>query len=252
MAVILFIDLLGTRKRWQTGGVPAVTEVFNHFAALVDEAIRPEKKDSLISGSIETDAAMLVFSSAVPALRAAQRMFLAAFRERPIADTPTLWLRGSLVPHRHERFLRRENRRSGQAHNLSTFTYSAAAFDAISVEKAGFKGMRLLVRPTAFDQTDHDALKLGFGGRSFMPLKRLRHIGYPEIVEGELQDFLWMATEDEAEWQELSFHMTMRLRHAAKDADEFAQAAATQVVFHECGAIRQSLIKHDHRAHKKK
>jgi hypothetical protein len=36
--------------------------------------------------------------------------------------------------------------------------------------------------------------------------------------------------------------MTARLRHAAKDPEEFSQAAATQVIFHEYGAMRQSVI----------
>lgn len=249
MSVILFVDMLGAQKKWQTGGVPEAIEAFEHFAKMVIAAIREEPSGSVAGGGIETDSAMIVFASALPALRAAKRLFLWAFYNRLNPTAPRLWLRGSLV--RHDAAvpqLRRESRMSAPFESVSIFTYTAAAFDAISVEKSGFKGMRLLLRDGVIDTQTKAELKIGFDNFSFTPFRKLRHIGYPSVSEGDLNDFLWMACGDDQEWRDLSLHMTSRLRHAAKDPDEFAQAAATQVVFHECGAIRQSVISRARRA----
>ena len=61
-------------------------------------------------------------------------------------------------------------------------------------------------------------------------------------VKERYTDYLWMATNSESEWYDLMLHMTSRLCYSSVDPDELAQAAATQVLFHECAAIRQSVI----------
>lgn len=72
MAAILFVDMLGARQAWQTGGVPTAVASFNHFARMVVAATRPERPDSVLRGGVETDSAMLVFQSVVPALLVCQ------------------------------------------------------------------------------------------------------------------------------------------------------------------------------------
>lgn len=234
--------MLGARKKWQLGGVPEATEAFNHFARLVIASVRAESAEAVIGGGIETDSAMIVFSSALPALHAARRMFMWAFKNQRNPNAPRLWLRGSLVSHNDEEFTRRESKMNDTFGNVSIFTYSEAALDAISVEKAGFKGMRLMVRSDVICNETQQGLRIPFGKYSLIPIRRLRHSLYPKAAEGDFVDFLWMACRDDKEFNDISLHMTYRLRHASKDADEFAQAAATQVVFHECAALRQSVV----------
>ena len=248
MAAILFIDLLGARKKWQTGGVPAATSAFNHFARMVVASIKAESPTSILRGGIETDAAMIVFDTTLSALSCARRLYRWAFANQEVPTAPRLWLRGSIVRADDSVFIRHESQMAKPMNTVSVFTYSPAALDAISIEKSGFKGMRLLVRQDAIDQRTKDSLRIPFEAYSFIPLRKLRHSGYPSATDGDLIDFLWMACQEDREWHQMALHMTSRLRHSAKDSDEFAQAAATQVIFHECGALRQSVISRAKRA----
>jgi hypothetical protein len=61
MAVILFIDMLGARKRWQSGGVVEAMPAFYRFKTLVNTATRRAPAGEVLDGVIETDAAMLVW-----------------------------------------------------------------------------------------------------------------------------------------------------------------------------------------------
>lgn len=240
-AVILFVDLLGARNKWKTGGVPAATRAFNEFADLVLNALRPEAPGSIRRGGIETDSAMIAFDTPLAALRTARRLFCDAFRKGKNADASRLWLRGSLVAADDNASLRREAQLAAPFDRVSMFTYSTESLDAISIEKGGFKGMRFLIRPEVIDRAAKEALRLPLGDFALYPFRRLSHSSYPDNPGGEIQDFLWMACGDEAEWQRIARRMSSRLRYSARDPEEFIQAAATQVVFHECGAIRQSL-----------
>lgn len=241
MKVALFVDLLGARRKWQTGGVPEATRAFNHFSQMVIAAARQSSAGTILDGGIETDSAMLICDGPITALTIAGRLYHWAFQNARRPDAPRLWLRGSLVPFDDDEFIRREATANIPLDNVNIFTYSPNALDAISIEKAGFKGMRLLLREETVDDEVRAAFRIPFDGYALIPLRRLRHIGYPVVIEGRLIDFLWMATGDDDEWHDISIHMTSRLRHSAKDPEEFAQAAATQVVFHECAAIRQSV-----------
>jgi hypothetical protein len=241
MATILFFDMLGARKRWQNGGTEEAMRMFNHFGRLVNAAIREEDPQSILQGGIETDSAMLICDSVITSLRIAQRIYRWAFRNPENPRANRLWLRGCIVPY-HETFTRRESPMRPPFDQVKAYTYSDEAFDAISIEKSGFKGMRVLVRSELIDAEARNALRIPFGQASFITLKRLRHSNYPNIIQGELLDFLWMACAENDEWEEIAEHMASRLRYSAHDIEEFSQAAATQVLFHECGAIRQSAI----------
>ena len=244
--------MLGARKKWQSGGAEEATKAFNHFHRMVIASVKAEPRGVVLNGGVETDSALLVCESTISALKIARRLFLWSFKNTRNPDSPRLWLRGSLVPNEDEIATRRESPLSKPFDCMSAFTYSKAALDAISIEKAGFKGMRLLVRAEAINAETNRLLRIPFDGYSLIPLRKLRHIGYPKIIEGELMDFLWMACQEESDWYDISIHMTSRLRHSAKDQEEFSQAAATQVLFHECAAIRQSVISRAKRKSEKK
>ena len=241
MSVILFVDMLGARKKWQTGGVDAAVEAFDHFTRMVIAAVRAENPSAVVRGGIETDSAMFVFDGAVPALAVAKRLYHYAFTNRRHPSAPRLWLRGSMVRDGDDMFTRRSSHIGAQFQSVDVFTYSRPALDAISIEKSGFKGMRLLAKADLITDAVKTAFRIPFGKMYFTPFKRLRYSGYPTGKE-DLVDFLWMACQEDDEWEDISLHMTCRLRHSSRDADEFAQAAATQVMFHECGALRTNAI----------
>ena len=241
MSVILFVDMLGSRKKWESGGVEEATSAFVHFHRMVMASVKAEPPDSVISGGVETDGALLICQSTISALNIAKRLFRWSFDNARNPNAPRLWLRGSLVPNNDNNEYRKESVLAKPFGHMRAFTYTKSALDAISIEKAGFKGMRLLVRSEAIDAETKRQLKIAFDEYSLVPFRTFRHIGYPKAVQGQLQDYLWMATNDEQEWHDLSLHMTSRLRHSARDQEEFAQAASTQVVFHEYAAIQQSI-----------
>lgn len=250
MKVILFVDMLGSRKLWATGGTTASQIAFDRFTAMVVASSQAEPAGALIDGGIENDSAMLVCESAEVALRIAQRLYLSAFDLGRRPGDARLWLRGGVVPHEGNARLRGQAQLNHPLEKISVFPYASCALDAVSIEKSGFKGMRLLLRGEVVSAELRKALRIPFDGHSFIPLRKLGHSGYPKIVQGELLDYLWMATGDDHEWRKRSLQMAARLRFAGNDPDEFIQAAATQVVFHECAAIRQSVRSRADRAGK--
>lgn len=240
--VILFVDLLGARKKWQEGGVDSATAAFKQFSRLVIATFRTVGSSSIIRGGIETDAAMFVFDSATSALNAASTLFHAAFRIEKNERYPRLWLRGSLVLDGDADYVRKESRASGSLSQINITTYSKEALDSISIEKSGFKGMRLLIKNDVIDDELRENLKFDYGTHYFIPIKELRYSAYPKVNGDKFSDFLWMAKKDEEEWRNIALYMAYRLRYSANNPEEFAQAAATQVAFHQCAALRRSVI----------
>ena len=65
---------------------------------------------------------------------------------------------------------------------------------------------------------------------------------YPGAAGKGCQDFLWMA-ETPNEWQQYTTRMKQRMLWSAHEMEELHDAAATQVVFHECDAILNSVLR---------
>ena len=242
MKSILFIDMLGARRRWQEGGVKLSRSTFTKFKSLIIKSARNTVSDEILSGGIETDSAMIVCSSLLSAVHLAKDIYLTAFKTKNHASAPRIWLRGCIMPYIDSKFLRQEAPLKKPIGNIKVWAYSAEALDAISVEKSGYKGMRLLVNSGLITQSDIDSLRIEFGTHTLIPLTKLRYVGYPKVSEGDYHDLLWMATSDDSEWRSLNINMTSRLRYSSHDSEEFSQAAATQVLFHECAALINSII----------
>jgi hypothetical protein len=248
MAVILFVDMLGARKMWQNGGVAKAMPAFYRFKKMANIAARRAPIGEVLDGVIETDAAMLVCRTMVEAARIAQRLYLGAFQVHMNSEAPRHWFRGCIVPHSEGEFLRSGNVLSEPMQNVTAFRYSESALEAVSIEKSGFKGMRLLVKTDLINDAVHKQMKISFNTHTLIPFRKLKYSHYPPRVAGQYTDFLWMACKEESEWHNLVLHMTCRLRYAAIDPEETTQAAATQIMFNECGAIRQSVISRAKRA----
>ena len=252
MSVVLFVDMLGARKRWQTGGIAESKRSFNTFTKHMIAVTRQEVANEVEDGGIETDSAMLVCKTLQGALKIARRLYLNIFLTPMRSDAPRLWLRGCVVPHHDNVILRKESKINAPLEALCVYTYSPSALDAISVEKSGYRGMRLIVRKELINREVMSELRIPFDNHSMVTFTTLRYSGYPKSSTGVFSDFLWMACKDDDEWFDLNLHMTNRLRYSASDVDEAAQATATQVVYHEVGAIRQSVISRARRAAEKK
>lgn len=235
--VILFVDLLGVRSKWLKGGREAAEHAFDDFRSLIARAVKATKTKDLMEGLVESDAMALKFSTVTAALEVVKIMYLMAFKR---AKGP-LWLRGCIVASSDEGYLRKPTVFSGTMSNVQLMLYSSALLDGISIEKAGFKGMRLILPKELMTAEARAATKIPIGQLNFMAVSCLRGSTYPKRLQDEFHDFLWMANSDLNEFEELKKVMAIRLRSAARDPEEFAQAAATQVVFHECAAILSSL-----------
>jgi hypothetical protein len=235
--VILFVDVLGVRSKWLSGGQPAAEAAFQEFRTLIAASMKGTVSDSLVRGVVESDSAALTFSSLLPALDAAKALYSAAFRRK----RGRVWLRGCIVSLDGHDALRTSTTFSGKLDKIELNLYSKPLLEAIAVEKSGFKGMRLLVESSLINAEVRATVKQPIGHLNFIPLCKLKAMHYPKRIDRLFVDYLWMASIDRDEFDDMRSIMAVRLRGAAGDPEEFSQAAATQVVFHECGAILGSL-----------
>lgn len=239
--VILFIDMLGVRSRWHKGGREAAEAAFQAFRNLVAFSLKGSEAAAVPSGIVETDAAALTCSSTEIALDIGKRLYRATFEQTARNFDNRFWLRGAIVPRTSARPLRTGTHFGAALSQVEIVLYDQELLDAIQVEKSGIKGMRLVVDKTLVTPELNRKLAIHVGALNFIPIKRLRNSSYPGKVADGYLDYFWMASGNEDESTRLDRLMALRLRHAAKDAEEFAQAAATQVLFHECAAIIGSL-----------
>jgi hypothetical protein len=251
MNTLLYIDLLGGRAKWREGGATASKQAFDQFSRLMIAACHPDV-NSIVTGGIETDSAAIVCSDVVAALNIGRRAYLWAFKKGHGLKAERMWLRGAVVPYPNDEPFRRDRTATPPSDQLRVYTYSEPLFDAISVEKSGFKGMRLLVRDSLITPSVRADLRITHGNVYIVPIKRLCHSPYPHGQTSDIQDYLWMATLDEEEESDLNLRMARRLRSSAADGEEFLQAAATQLVFHECLAICHGMKSRIKRARKRR
>lgn len=247
MRTLLFIDMLGVKSRWHQDGRPGAEAAFEEFESLVTSAIAECGPDGVLSGMIESDSAAIVCSSQSVAVGVGCSLFRRAFATVAPGRHRRPWLRGAIIPFAGHLSLR--TTRVSAIDSVTTSVYEPALLDAIAVEKAGYKGMRLLVAAELVNEGlrgDH-CFTLE-NGTLLHVFKRTTHSGYPGRLEAGYDDVFWMAAADMDEWKAHRWAMARRLRYSAKDPEEFIQAAATQVLFHEYSAILGSLVG-DHAGH---
>jgi len=238
---LLFVDMLGVRARWHQDGRAGAETAFRQFERLVTDAIRHSTGEVPISASLESDAAALVCNSQHDAVCIGKALYLDAFRVFDRKKHGRPWLRGAILPFSDDFELR--SQRPAGVGGLMVIDYQPGLLEAIAVEKAGYKGMRLLIS----EELVNDGLRSAHcetlsNGQKLHVFRQMTHSNYPGRLADGWQDVLWMATPDASEWQDRQRRMARRLRYAAKDSEESLQAAATQVLFHECDAIFGTLV----------
>jgi len=141
---LLFIDLLGVKFRWVSGGRSTAEEAFEHFRTLVAWGINEECPAAIICGTVESDCAAIDCRDASTALRIAKRIYLKGFRETERDVKTRYWVRGVIIPRStHDAF--RTPTAFRERANVDLIRYSGDLLDAINIEKCGFKGMILLI-----------------------------------------------------------------------------------------------------------
>lgn len=248
LSALLYIDALGLKALWRDKGQQAVKLSLSRFRDRIRSALSEASPRTVIEGGVQSDAAAILFEDPVEAVRVGVQLYLSVFM-KAVPDEqhrPRLWLRGVIVSsarstadHLLANPLTRE-RRLPDWEQVRVLLQSTDLFKAISQEQSGFRGMRLLIEDDLVDATMTDALQLEVGQRPLYRTRRLTHSQYPARLKHS-QDILWMLTDDAQEWAARQEQMTRLLRHAARNPDEFVQAASTSLVFTEADAIFRDL-----------
>jgi hypothetical protein len=237
---LFFVDLLGVRARWLIGGRPSVEEAFTLFGHLVADAIKTENSNNVLDGAVEADSAAIICKTVDVALRIAKQLYCDTFvlpKKKLVTPDHRLWFRGAIIPTVNSNELRTVSPLLKHTPQIRRYSYSEELLEAISIEKSGFKGMRLLVDKALLTNNIRSLFSIPIGKCSFVPFQKLRHSTYPGRIAEGFQDYLWMATSDDNAFETIREKMDTRLRWAANSTEEFIQAAATQVVFLECYAM---------------
>lgn len=244
-SVLLLVDMLGVKARWHQGGRRAAQSAFKTLEGIVVNAVKNSENNAPVGGVVETDSAALVFNSLITAIPFAQHLFVSTFCAPKTYRDERLWLRGVVVPYRGNLKFRYRARDSRLPSMIQINRLETSVLIALAAEKAGFRGMRLLVgggvgTGRAVRNAAADELP-GEGGFP-RPFLQLRAPPYPKrLAQAHYYDFMWMASRDIARANELNEAMANRLRWASGDPDEFVQAAATQVVFNHWRAFVDSV-----------
>ena len=234
---LLLVDLLGLRSRWHAAGRAGAEIAFRHWNSLVSTCLEHGPGNVVRTGLVETDAVALLFDKPSDAIDCGARLFRSAFVSRVQESGERFWLRGVITDAGNLTTIRTMSLLESTAGPVETGSYSPEVLDAIAAEKSGFKGMRLLVETSLLTPETKRATSLKIGDHFTARSRVLSLSTYPIPLVGRFCDVLWMATSDEAEWGALKALIARRVAHSARNTDEFIHAAATDVVFHECGAF---------------
>lgn len=228
---LLFVDLLGTKARWHSSGRAGAERVFRGLEYLIRRTLATAAPGGIVNAFVETDSAAIVCRTPSAAISVGRYLYRSAFMAAQKATQPRQWLRGVItrVESSDLRVIV-----SDPAIPLDVARLSAGLLDAISVERSGVRGMRLLVAADSVSRAVTREFRLNLGRRGFIPFSHLKASSYYGPDADSLKDFLWMATDHESQWASFVRMMEDRLRWSATSAEELAQAAATQVVFNEC------------------
>ncbi len=237
---LLYLDLLGTRSRWHRTGRSGAEATFRDFEALL-RGVLHDHPARVTRGGVETDAAALICPSTEDAIFVGSEIYRRAFLSPRRVEDDRLWVRGAITEIQADVVLRQERSLEPALDHVRVYDYAGPLLDGISIERAGFKGMRLVIVGTLVTEPVRRRYAVPVGELSLIPFRRLDHSGYPGRLIAGFQDVLWMATPNEELRTALMRRMADRLRWSAGDQEEFLQAAATQVVFNECTAIFHDL-----------
>lgn len=247
--VLLYIDLLGMKTRWQTAGVAGAKAAYQTLDLVVRHALGsvPEDAAESVVGGIQSDAAALACRDVTDAVALGLVVFKETFRRCGALDAgrERHWIRGVIVE-MAEAELESTQTLAGPATQVAKRVFSDDLLEAINIEQSGFRGQRLLVAESLIDPNVESRFAVSLGDDRSLSL--LTRLAYSDALPG-FRDALWMFPADQTpsnideSWRLMRRAMENRLRWAGEGgAGEFTQAAATQLVFAECNAIYRDLL----------
>lgn len=247
--VLVYVDLLGMKARWRTGGVAAAKAAYQTLDLVIQHGLISLSADAAadIRGGIQSDSAAIVCNNVIDAVALGQSIFKETFRRCGALDAghERHWIRGVIVEV-NEADLEATEALSGPASRVVKRVFSDDLLEAINIEQSGFRGQRLLVAEALIDPSveSHFQVDLGNGRQ----LGLLAGLNFSDGRPG-FRDVLWMFPNDappdgiEDRWRLMRRAMENRLRWASDGGPgEFTQAAATQLVFAECNAVYRDLL----------
>lgn len=240
MGVCLRIGVLGTAQRSGHGEI-AMRSVAAAFQRLVVETARSLDVAAQLGGEVDCASAVIHCPAPEAALALARRIFRRAFLAPRTPEDVRLWLHGVAVPSDADEPVHDSETPDGLP-GIDVLRPSHAANCGRAILAAGWRGMRMLVDDRLLTDQMRGMFRIPLGRLGVIPFRRMNHTPYPGAAGKGCQDFLWMA-ETPNEWQQYTTRMKQRMLWSAHETEELADAAATQVVFHECDAILNSVLR---------
>lgn len=241
VTALLCIDRLGTKARWRSGGPEAAMATFDDFQDLVLDTVSTLDCADDVAGELDADWCALLCPTTEAALALGRRIFRRAWFEPQKPEDPRCWLRGVVAPAIAEATLRRREP-DEELPRIGRTVFAPEVVHALAALRSGFRGMRLLVAVELLNDPLRGHFRIPLGRLGVIPFRAMNHTPYPPSLGRDWQDFLWMA-ETSNEWLQYAMRMKQRVLWSACTPEEFQQAAATQVVFHECDAILGSVLR---------
>lgn len=248
---LLYVDVLGMKARWQSADLGAVRVAYQTFEQLVGDALDALPADVYFEAGVQSDAAAIVVGDVGNAVEIGRAMFRGALELSNAQER--FWMRGVIVsaPAGLDALETLEigPRNGGQ---LSTRHFSDELLGAVLAEQTGPRGARLLVQRTLVSASLRQRFTITLGAdQRIVPFRRLDNSAYPRGAEQDYADVLWMLPTPytKASWDASHRTMNNALRWAGRAAavtrkdDEFAHAAATELIFKECDAIKFGIAK---------
>lgn len=229
---ILYIDLLGVQKMWQSGGSAAVKLRIAEFNSFILEQLNfltsALHRDGDYTVILSGDSVAVTCEDFDQAIGIGIHLFTQAFYSTDRTTTP-FWLRGAIGRWSNQYLTVNTVPISTKGVQVGTQYQTEDDFLAVlALEKSGFKGMRLIIDTSLLPNHGHDCTRVWTDFlRPLGIVARLEACTYPGL---HYSDILWMAN-DEARYRHLSAIMAQRFKASSRDPDEFTQAAWTRVTF---------------------
>lgn len=238
-AALLFIDMLGVRASWVRNGRAGAEESFSLLQIEIRKAMLQLSRADILDAAMESDSVAIKCRSAEVAALLAIRIFRRTFGHGSSRKKDKrVWLRGVIIPISTSAKFRTPANISLSPVPLINVTYHKKLMDAIAIEKSGYRGMRCLIQKNLVTTALHRRFRFMIGQHELPRFRHLTHSHYPPRVGTKFQDILWMNPHRNiGEWDTYKRYMGDRLRYAGHKPEELNQAAATQIVFHECEAM---------------
>ena len=239
MPVLLAIDLLGAQAHQKRTNPHASAALWEDFSELVLDTAESLDCPAELIGTIRQSSVVLECQTIKTALALGRRLFRRAWLETRTPHDLRLWLRGCITAGK----LGTDPTQIAPSKLLPGIqkdVLNPSVQKAVSQLRSGYRGMRILIDQDLLDDQLRGVFRIPLGRLGVIPFRRMNFTPYPKSLHSRFQDFLWMA-DNGTEWAQYNLRMKQRMLWSAEDNSEFVQAAATQVVFHECDAILQSV-----------